>query len=142
MAEGNVLSLYLRTQRYPKAKTCHDSLRCFSITSKARNSHLLHPQMARSTTDITQQAISAPRERPELFLAPLINLRNQAWRKEQGEEKEPEFFKLYLCLGRFFPHSVSFPLAFPGDPSPPGSTEWQGRGVFSCAQLSTGTVVL
>lgn len=59
--------------------------------------------MARSTTDITQQAISAPRERPELFLAPLINLRNQAWRKEQGEEKEPEFFKLYLCLGRFFP---------------------------------------
>lgn len=49
----HVPSLHLCTQHHPKAKTCDDSLHCFSITSKARNSHLLHPQMDSSTIDIT-----------------------------------------------------------------------------------------
>lgn len=127
--------MYLWTQRYPKAKTCHDSLRCFSITSKARNSHLLHPQMARSTTDITQQAISAPRERPELFLAPLISLRNQTWCKEQGGGKRARIFQAVFVPWEVFSPLCLLPVRFPWGPlSPRQHRVARQRGLLCTAE--------
>lgn len=83
------VSLYLWSQHHPKATICDGSLHCFSITSQARNSCLLCPKMDRSAADITHQSISAPREMPELFFAPLMSLRNQTWHKYRGEENQP-----------------------------------------------------
>lgn len=95
-------------------------------------SHLLHPQMARSTTDITQQAISAPRE-ARAIPCPFNKPEKSGLAQGAGRGKRARIFQAVFVPWEVFSPLCLLPVGFPWGPlSPRQHRVARQRGLLLC----------